>query len=208
VTLAVLVQIRFDDTVRGVIALEKIKILAIVGSLRKDSYNRQLALTAKELIGDRADFRILEYQDIPLMNQDIEFPAPASVMRVREEVKAADGIWFFTPEYNHFFPGVLKNLIDWLSRPVSEKEPQVLAGKPAAISGISTGMSGTGLAQDHLVTLISFLNMNVMNVPRLTIPNAMQQVDSDGKLALKSSYPYLDRQVNAFLGFIEKQMIK
>ena len=91
-----------DDIARGVIAVVKIKILAIVGSLRKDSYNRQLALAAKELIGGRADFRILEYQDIPLMNQDIEFPAPASVMRVREEVKAADGIWFFTPEYNHF----------------------------------------------------------------------------------------------------------
>jgi len=76
----------------------------------------------------------------------------------------------FTPEYNHFFPGVLKNLIDWLSRPVSENEPQVLAGKPAAISGISLGMSGTAIAQDHLVTLISFLDMKVMNVPRLPYP--------------------------------------
>jgi chromate reductase len=186
--------------------LKKIKISAIVGSLRKDSFNRQLALAAKELIGDRAVFNLLEYQDIPLMNQDIEFPAPESVKRVREEVKSSDGIWFFTPEYNHFFPGVLKNLIDWLSRPVSDNEPQVLAGKPAAISGISPGMSGTGLAQDHLVTLISFLNMNVMNVPRLTIPNAMQQLDSDGKLLLKSSYPYLENQVNAFLDFIAKQM--
>ncbi len=186
--------------------MKKIKISAIVGSLRKDSFNRQLALAAKELIGDRAVFNLLEYQDIPLMNQDIEFPAPESVKRVREEVKSSDGIWFFTPEYNHFFPGVLKNLIDWLSRPVSDNEPQVLAGKPAAISGISPGMSGTGLAQDHLVTLISFLNMNVMNVPRLTIPNAMQQLDSDGKLLLKSSYPYLENQVNAFLDFIAKQM--
>ena len=188
--------------------LNKIKILAIVGSLRKDSYNRQLALAAKEIIGDRAVFNLLEYKDIPMMNQDIEFPTPESVKRVREEVKSSDGIWFFTPEYNHFFPGVLKNLIDWLSRPVSDKEPQVLAGKPAAISGISPGMSGTGIAQDHLVTLISFLNMNVMNVPRLTIPNAMQQLDRDGKLALKESYPYLERQANAFLDFIKKQIEK
>lgn len=137
---------------RGVIALNKIKILAIVGSLRKDSYNRQLALAAKEIIGDRADFNLLEYKDIPMMNQDIEFPAPEPVKRVREEVKSSDGIWFFTPEYNHFFPGVLKNLIDWLSRPVSNKEPQVLAGKPAAISGISPGISGTGIAQDYETT--------------------------------------------------------
>ena len=186
--------------------MNRIKILAIVGSLRKESYNRQLALTAKVVVGDRADFELLEYQDIPLMNQDIEYPAPKAVKSVRDAVKSADGIWFFTPEYNHYFPGVLKNLIDWLSRPINENEPQVLAGKPAAISGISPAMAGTGLAQDHLVTLISFLNMDVMNVPRLTIPNAMQQLNSDGKLELKESYPYLEKQVNAFLKFITKEM--
>jgi chromate reductase len=186
--------------------LKQIKILAIVGSLRKESYNRQLALAAKEILKDWADFTLLEYQDIPLMNQDIEFPAPEAVKRVREEVKSADGIWFFTPEYNHFFPGVLKNLIDWLSRPISGQEPQVLNGKPAAISGISPGMSGTCVAQDHLVTLISFLNMDVMNAPRLTIPNAMQQLDSDGRLALKESYPYLEMQANAFLSFLQKRV--
>ncbi len=186
--------------------MEKISILAIVGSLRKDSYNRQLALAAKELIGNRADFTLLEYQDIPLMNQDIEYPAPEAVKRVRDAVKSADGIWFFTPEYNHFFPGVLKNLIDWLSRPISSQERQVLAGKPAAISGISPAMAGTGLAQDHLVTLISFLNMDVMNAPRLTIPNAMQQVDNQGKLTLKESYPYLKRQADAFINFVQSRI--
>lgn len=186
--------------------MKKIKILAIVGSLRKESYNRQLALMAKELIGDRADFTLLEFQDIPLMNQDIEYPAPDAVKLARDAVKSADGIWFFTPEYNHFFSGVLKNLIDWLSRPISDKESQVLIGKPAAISGISPGMSGTSLAQDHLVTLISFLNMEVMNSPRLTIPNAMQQVDNQGKLSLKTSYPYLEKQVNAFINFVQSRM--
>ena len=170
--------------------------------MRKESYNRQLALTAKVVVGDRADFELLEYQDIPLMNQDIEYPAPKAVKSVRDAVKSADGIWFFTPEYNHYFPGVLKNLIDWLSRPISDKDPQVLSGKPAAISGISPGMSGTGIAQDHLVTLFSLLNLKVMNVPRLTIPNAMQQLDSNGKLELKTSYPYLEKQANAFLKFI------
>jgi len=191
---------------RGDYQMKKIKILAIVGSLRKNSYNRQLALAAKEVLGDRVDFSILDYHDVPLMNEDIEFPAPEPVKRVREEVKSADGIWFFTPEYNHFFPGVLKNLIDWLSRPISDKEPQVLAGKPAAISGASPGMAGTSLAQDHLVTLISFLNMDVMNVPRLTIPQVMKQLDSEGRLALKESYPYLEKQANAFVEFIEKRL--
>ena len=186
--------------------MKRIKIVAVVGSLRKESYNRQLALAAKALIGDRADFELLEYQDVPLMNQDIEYPAPEAVKRVRDAVKSADGIWFFTPEYNHYFPGVLKNLIDWLSRPVSDKDPQVLSGKPAAISGISPAMAGTGLAQDHLVTLISFLNMDVMNVPRLVIPNAFQQVDDQGKPVLKASYPYLQKQADSFLSFILKRM--
>lgn len=186
--------------------MKQIKIVAIVGSLRKESYNRQLAFAAKEILGDWVDFAMLEYKDIPLMNQDIEYPAPDAVKKVREEVKSADGIWFFTPEYNHFFPGVLKNLIDWLSRPISDQELQVLDGKPAAISGISPSMSGTSLAQDHLVTLISFLNMDVMNSPRLTIPNAMQQLESNGKLALKAGYPYLEKQANAFLSFITRRI--
>jgi len=75
--------------------MNKVKILAIVGSLRKGSYNRQLALAAKEIVKDTADFTLLDYQDVPLMNEDIEYPAPDAVKRVREEVKAADGILVF-----------------------------------------------------------------------------------------------------------------
>jgi len=188
--------------------MERIKILAIVGSLRKGSYNRQLALAAKEIVGSRADFELLEYHDVPMMNEDIEYPAPQAVKRVRDAVKSADGIWFFTPEYNHFFPGVLKNLIDWLSRPENDEETPVLDSKPAAISGISLGMCGTGLAQDHLVTLISFLNMDVMNTPRLTIPYASELLDSDDKLVLGDRYHrYLKKQAEAFLSFIQKHSL-
>jgi chromate reductase len=182
--------------------MKKPVIIAIVGSLRKDSYNRQLAKAAQVMIGERAEFEILDYSDVPLLNQDIEYPAPRAVRRVREQIKAADGVWFFTPEYNHYFSGVLKNLIDWLSRPISKDEPPLLSGKPVAISGVTTGMSGTGLAQDHLVTLLSFLNMQIMNIPRLTIPNVAQQLDKEGRLDLTSSASYLERQVEAFINFI------
>ena len=182
--------------------MNRVKITAIVGSLRRDSFNRQLAMEAGRMIGDRAEFELLDYGDVPMMNQDIEYPAPDAVRRVRGAVRSSDGIWFFTPEYNHFFPGVLKNLIDWLSRPISDKEPQVLGGKPAAVSGITLGMSGTAIAQDHLVTLISFLDMKVMNKPRLTIPNAKQQTDGDGRLALTSGAPLLEKQAQEFLRFV------
>lgn len=181
---------------------KKTSIVAIVGSLRRDSYNRQLALAAKNSIGDAADFELLDYHDLPLMNEDIEFPPPAAVRRAREIIKSADGVWFFSPEYNHFFPGVLKNLIDWLSRPEGEGKPQVLMGKPAAVSGITPGMSGTGIAQDHLVTLISFLGMDVMNLPRLTVPYAQKQLNEEGRLELTSSAPYLKKQSDAFIAFI------
>ena len=180
-----------------------IKITAIVGSLRRESLNRQLALEAGKLIGGQAEFELLDYSDVPLLNQDFEYPAPDAVRRVREIVKSADGIWFFTPEYNHFFPGVLKNLIDWLSRPVSESESQVLSGKPTAYSGITPGMSGTGIAQDHLTTLLCLLNMKLMNAPRVTIPNAGQQTDKDGRLVLDpAAAGFLEKQAKAFIRFI------
>lgn len=179
------------------------KLLAIVGSLRKESFNLMLAEKAKEIVGEEAEFEILDYHDIPYMNQDIEFPAPEKIAGIREKVKDADGIWIFTPEYNHFFPGVLKNLLDWLSRPVSGDEGNVLTGKPVALSGITPGMSGTALSQDHLVTLLSFLDMDIMNSPRLTIPHAMGLL-KDGKLELGDSLKYLIRQKDAFLKYLNK----
>ncbi|MCP1110655.1 chromate reductase [Lachnospiraceae bacterium PF1-21] len=179
------------------------KILAVVGSLREGSFNRMLAMKAKELVGDEAEFEILDYSGVPLLNQDIEFPAPEAVATAREKIKEADGIWIFCPEYNHFFSGVLKNFLDWMSRPVSNTEGQVMNGKKIAISGISPGMSGTALAQDHLVTLLAFLNADIMNMPRLTIPHAMGLI-KDGKLELGESEKYLLRQKDAFLKFIEE----
>ncbi len=181
-----------------------LKLLFIVGSLRKESFNLQLAQAAAKHLEFRAEVEFLDYKDVPLFNQDIEFPAPPAVTAVREAVNAADGVWIFSPEYNHYFPGVLKNLIDWLSRPISTVQGNVLVDKPVALSGITPGMSGTCLAQDHLVTLLSFLNMKIMNAPRLTVPNAMSQLDAEGKLRLTNSEKFLHAQAEAFLEFVAK----
>ena len=182
-------------------------ILAIAGSLRQGSYNRQLAEAAGAALGrlhPEAGFRLLAWDDVPLMNQDIEHPVPGAVARVRDEVKRADGLWLFSPEYNHAIPGPLKNLIDWLSRPVSEAEGQVLAGKPVALAGASIGMSGAAHAQEQLVGVLSFLDARIMNQPRLAIPHIATQA-ADGVLALDSSAPYLERQARAFVRFIERE---
>lgn len=178
------------------------KILAIVGSFRKNSFNEQLALAAKEVLSNRAELEILDYYDVPFFNEDNEFPAPSAVTHAREKVKEADGIWFFTPEYNHSYPGILKNLLDWLSRPISQDEPQVLAGKPTTVSGIAYGMAGTAVAQEYLISLLNFLNMRLMNSPRLMVGNLPEQLDEQGRVKLTTSAKFLEDQVNAFLDFI------
>ncbi len=185
------------------------KLLAIAGSLREHSYNRQLAEAARAVVNERhpeVEFDLLVWDDVPLMNQDIEHPAPEAVARVRDAVREADGIWLFSPEYNHAIPGPLKNLLDWLSRPVSATEAQVLGEKPFALAGASIGMSGAAHAQDQLVNMLSFLDAHVMNKPRLTIPHIATQADENGVLRLEASAPYLEKQADAFIRFVEKEI--
>ena len=127
------------------------KILFIVGSLRAKSFNRQLATMAKEIIGNRAEVSELDYSDLPLLNQDIEQPEPAAIARIRKAVAEADAIWIFTPEYNFSYPGHLKNLLDWLSRPVIPLDygtPTCINGKRIAISG-SGGKAATANCREN-----------------------------------------------------------
>lgn len=132
-------------------------ILFICGSLRKESLNRQIGEYVRGIIGDAAKTSWLEYSDIPYMNQDIEFPAPDAVARIRGEVQVADAIWICSPEYNHNIPGVLKNCIDWLSRAVTKGGiDSVLRGKLATFccgAGSSCGhFCATGLEMTLLIT--------------------------------------------------------
>ena len=140
------------------------RILMIVGSMRKESFNKKLALVAKELISDRAEVSFLEYKDIPPMNQDIEYPAPEEIERVRREVKSADGIWFMTAEYNYSYPGVLKNLLDWLSRPLVANDPErmtAVVGKKVTICGVG-GKNMTSTVRERLVDMLTFMRMELV----------------------------------------------
>ena len=123
------------------------KVLFIVGSLRTGSFNRVLARQAAGFLEGRADVAFLDYADVPFFNQDIEFPPPGSVARVREEVAAADAVWIVSPEYNYNVPAQLKNTLDWLSRPVvlgDYTTPLPVSGKPAIISGAGGKMGVAG----------------------------------------------------------------
>ena len=141
------------------------KLVFIVGSLRKGSFNRILAEHAKAYVGDRARVEILDYADVPFMNQDIEFPAPEAVTRVREAVAAADGVWVFTPEYNFSFPAPVKNLLDWLSRPLvagDYETPRPLTGKPVALSGVG-GKGATAGVRKAFVPYLTYLQAKLVD---------------------------------------------
>ena len=140
------------------------KILIVVGSLRRNSFNRQLAEIIQEMLKDRVQVSEMEYADLPFMNQDIEYPTPLSVARVRREVQEADGLWIITPEYNYQIPGVLKNALDWLSRPLvpgDAKRISALTGKPVVISSVAGGSAGAG-ARKNLSSLLKVLSMQLL----------------------------------------------
>ena len=140
------------------------KVLMIVGSLRKDSFNLQLARLAEEILKDKAQVRFLTYADLPFMNQDMEFPVPESVASVRQAVQEADGIWIFSPEYNYQIPGVLKNLLDWLSRPLVPNDWErgsAVKGKSVTISGVA-GRSAAAGVRKHLSALLEVMSMNLI----------------------------------------------
>ena len=143
-------------------------IALIVGSLRRDSLNRKLAGALVKLAPPEFQFRQTQIGDLPLYNADDEAAPAAPVLRLRNEIKAARGLLFVTPEYNRSLPGALKNAIDHGSRPRGQN---VWAGKPAGILGVSTGAPGTSMAQQHLRNILAYLD-----VPTLCQPEAFIQM--------------------------------
>ena len=125
---------------------KKLTVAVIIGSLRKDSFNRKLALALDKLNHPSLTLSVTKVDDIPLYNQDLDNALPASVVRFKKEMAAADAVLFVTPEYNRSIPGVLKNMIDWGTRPYGQN---VWAGKPMSVIGTSPGAVGTAVAQSH-----------------------------------------------------------
>ena len=140
------------------------KVLMIVGSLRKNSFNMQLAKYVEEMLAEKAQVSFMNYSELPFMNQDIEFPTPDSVAKARQAVMDADGIWIFSPEYNYQIPGVLKNLLDWLSRPLVQNDWErgsAVKGKVATVSGVA-GKSGAAGVRKNLSMLLEAMRMKLV----------------------------------------------
>ena len=176
--------------------MENINILGIAGSLRKNSYNRAALRAAKSLTPDNAMIDIFELDGIPGFNEDEEQNPPEKVVELKTRIQAADAILFVTAEYNYSIPGVLKNAIDWASRPYGES---AWDGKPAAIMGASIGMLGTARAQYHLRQCCVFLNMFPLNSPEVMISNAAERFDTDGNLVDEKSREFIAQLLQSLM---------
>ena len=178
-----------------------IRILGISGSLRKGSFNTGLLHAAQELLPGGMVLEIADISAIPIYNEDINKAGqPEPVKSLKAQIRAADGLLIATPEYNYSVPGVLKNALDWASRPPEE---QVFSGKPLAIMGAG-GRMGTSRAQHHLRQIAVFLNMFPLNRPEVMVQQARSKFEPTGYLVDEASRHEVEDLLIAFKGWIEK----
>jgi chromate reductase len=176
-------------------------IAVVVGSLRKDSFNKKLAKALEKLFPADFSFTPVRIDDLPLYNQDDDGNPSAQVKRLKDEIKAAQGVLFFTPEYNRSIPGVLKNAIDHASRPYGQS---AWDGKPAGVLGVSVGATGTALSQQHLRNILAYLNMPTLGQPEAFIHNKDGLYDAAGNIG-DASRKFLQGWVDAYVAWVKEQ---
>lgn len=175
-------------------------IALIIGSLRKDSFNRQLANAMTRLAPGGYSFEEVEIGDLPLYDQDDDDQQAGSVLRLKQQVRGCDGVLFFTPEYNRSIPGVLKNALDNASRPYGDSAWQ---GKPAGIVSVSIGAPGGSMAQQHLRNVLAYLDMPTLNQPEAYIQHRDGLYDADGNIG-PDSRGFLQGWMDAYIAWVEK----
>ena len=175
-------------------------IIGIAGSLRKASINKAALRAAQELAPPGVRVEIFDLEGIPPYNEDLWTPAPPPrVAELKRAIRAADAVLFVTPEYNYSFSGVLKNAIDWASRPYGDN---AWKGKPVAVMGAAGGPIGTGRAQYHLRQCFVFLEMPALNQPEVLINNAGDKFDAQGKLTDEKTRQRIRQQLEALVQLI------
>src|SRR5437868_11276290 len=177
-----------------------VQILGFTGSLSKQSYNRAILKVAQGLVPDGAHLEIITLDDLPLYNRDYENDEPEVVRNFKDKIRKADALLIATPEYNYSTPGVLKNAIDWASRPTGKS---VLEGKPAAIMGIG-GRFGTVRAQQHLRQVFHYLNMPVLLKPEVHVMTAWEKFDDDGNLTDDKTREQIQALVEALVHWTKR----
>jgi chromate reductase, NAD(P)H dehydrogenase (quinone) len=175
-------------------------IAVVIGSLRKDSFNKKLAKALEKLFPADFSFTQVRIDDLPLYSQDDDGNPSAQVKRLKDEIKAAQGVLFFTPEYNRSIPGVLKNAIDHASRPYGQS---AWDGKPAGVIGASVGATGTAMSQQHLRNILAYLNMPTLGQPEAFIHNKDGLYDAAGNIG-PDSLKFLQGWVDQYVAWVKK----
>jgi len=180
--------------------VSKYQIAIVVGSLRRDSFNRKLADAVAKLAPAEFSFKHLEIADLPLYNQDDDASPAETVKRLKKEIAAAQGLLFVTPEYNRSIPGVLKNAIDHASRPYGQN---AWAGKPAGVLGASIGAIGTAVAQQHLRTVLAYLDVPTLGQPEAFITVKDGLFGADGAIANADSRKFLQGWMDKYVAWVK-----
>lgn len=178
------------------------KIAVIVGSIRKDSFNRKLADAIVKLAPPEFSFRQLQINDLPLYNQDDDANQAVAVQRLKNEIRESQGLLFVTPEYNRSIPGVLKNAIDNASRPHGQN---AWVGKPAGILGVSIGVIGTAVAQQHLRNVLAFLDVPTLGQPEVFIQAREGLFDEGGGIGADSKN-FLQSWMDKYVAWVKKHV--
>ena len=178
-----------------------VRILGIAGSLRRQSYNRAALRAATHVVPEGATMDIFEIDGIPLYSEDDEQEPPTKVTELKRRIRESDAVLFVTPEYNYSIPGVLKNAIDWASRPYGDN---AWWGKPAAIMGASIGTFGTARAQYHLRQVMVFLNMFPVNQPEVMIGAAHERFDAEGNLTDEATREHIRRLLQSLVDWTRR----
>ena len=181
------------------IVMKQYQIAVVVGSLRKDSFNRKLANAIAKLAPPDVSFKQVQIGDLPLYNQDDDASPADSVKRLKREITDSQGLLFVTAEYNRSIPGVLKNAIDHASRPYGQN---AWAGKPAGVVGVSVGAIGTSLAQQHLRNVLAYLDVPTLGQPEVFIQAKDGLFDEAGNIGADSK-KFLQNWMNRYVAWVK-----
>lgn len=180
--------------------MAQIKIAVLVGSLRKDSFNKKLALGLAKLAPADFSFEQLRIDDLPLYNQDDDANQAASVQRLKAAILGAQGLLFVTAEYNRSIPGVLKNAIDHASRPYGKS---AFPGKPAGVIGASVGAIGTALSQQHLRNVLAYLDIPTLGQPEAFVQAKDGLFEADGSIG-EASRAFLQAWMDKYVAWVRQ----
>jgi chromate reductase, NAD(P)H dehydrogenase (quinone) len=180
--------------------MSQYQIAVVVGSLRKDSFNRRLASAIAKLAPSEFTFRQVDIGGLPLYNQDDDANPAESVKRLKAEITAAQGLLFVTAEYNRSIPGVLKNAVDHASRPYGQN---AWSGKPAGVLGVSIGATGTSMAQQHLRNVLAYLDVPTLCQPEAYIQTTAGLFDEAGNIGT-DRMKFMQRWMDQYVAWVKK----